>query len=202
MAVLLAVGLLWESHSQPLWAWWMSPDQRAQQLLELGDAAAAARLFSTAERQAYAYYRAGDYAQAARLWAQQPGPVGAFNRGAALAQLERYEQAAAQYRLALAARPDWSEAERNLALVSSLARRSREIEREDRGGSLSADDVQFNEDPDDSQIRARDQLEGGGDQGLSTEQRKALWLRRLDASPARFLRLKFARQLQRRQEAG
>lgn len=192
--------LLWFGASRPFWSWWQTPDQRAQQLLAAGEPGRAARLFSTPERQAFAHYQAGEFAAAERLWARLLGPGAAFNRGAALAQLQRYDAAADQYRQALAQRPEWAEARDNLALVELLARQPATPSGDDQGGTHSADGVVMDERADGDAPRYRSAGEGGAAEGLSGEQRKALWLRRLDASPAQFLRIKFSRQWQRRQE--
>jgi Ca-activated chloride channel family protein len=84
---------------------WRNNDQRASQLFERGEHAAAAELFDNPEWQASSKYRAGDYAAALEAWQQLDGEDATYNRANTLARLERYEDALATYQRLLAQNP-------------------------------------------------------------------------------------------------
>ena len=82
---------------------WSRPDQRAQALLDAGQAAAAAPLFDDPRRRAYAEIKAQQYAEAAKQLQPLQDPESLYNRGNALtksgdlkAGLEAYEAALKQ----------------------------------------------------------------------------------------------------------
>lgn len=62
-------------------------------------------------------YRRGDYLTAAEIWAGLPGADDAYNRGNALAQAGRLEEALAAYDQALARQPDLEDALENRRIV-------------------------------------------------------------------------------------
>jgi Ca-activated chloride channel family protein len=84
---------------------WRNNDQRASQLFERGEHAAAAELFDNPEWQASSKYRAGDYAAALEAWQQLDDEDATYNRANTLARLERYEDALATYQRLLAQNP-------------------------------------------------------------------------------------------------
>lgn len=98
---------------------WRNPDQRALQALQEGSPAQAARLFTHPMWQGIAHYRAGAYTLAAQKFALVNNAVGHYNRGNALVQTGRLEEAAAAYRMALVLNPDLVDADHNLRLVES-----------------------------------------------------------------------------------
>lgn len=102
---------------------WRRPDQQAAQALRLGDYARAAELGDPMQR-GVAEYRRGRYLEAAAAFAQAVGPDADYNRGNALAQAGRYQDALTAYDSALAAAPGLEDALHNRALVEALLRRS------------------------------------------------------------------------------
>ena len=76
---------------------WSNGDQRALQLYEQGEHAAAARVFGNDDWRASANYRAGDFAAAAEDWQRLDSEDAGYNYGNALAQQGRYEEALAAY---------------------------------------------------------------------------------------------------------
>ncbi len=78
-------------------AWWQNNDQRANQLFEQGDHAAAAELFDDPDWKASSNYRAGDYAAALGTWEQLESEAAAYNHANALARLGRLDDALAAY---------------------------------------------------------------------------------------------------------
>lgn len=181
------------------WLWqdvFLNADQQGRWLFERGDYGLAALRFENPEWQATAFYAAENFQQAASIWAAIPGAQAHFKRANALAHLEDYTNAADGYRLALQLNPNWLRAKENLALMLALAEEAEAID--DYGAQeaseIGADEIVFSEDKNRmSQAKEEVSLEGGG---LSSEEINALWLRRLQATPADFLRLKFRYQLE------
>lgn len=103
--------------------WWSRPDQRARAHLEAGEPQAAAALFTDPRWQAVAHYRAGDYAAAAAALAPFKDPDSLYNRGTALARLDRLPEALEALEHALAQRPDDPDIRHNRDLVRELLER-------------------------------------------------------------------------------
>jgi len=104
---------------------WITPQQRAQRLLDSGHPREAARLFNDARRRAYAELEAGDYAQAARELRPFGDVSSEYNRGNALARQGDLHGALASYSAALAQAPDDADVRHNRDLVArALAQHS------------------------------------------------------------------------------
>ena len=136
-----------------------------------------------------AHYRGGDFEQAADRFARLATAEASFNLGNAYVMLGRYEEALAGYQAALADRPAWAEAIDNRDAVSALLAQQQEPPEEDQ----ESGDPSF--DPD--EIKFDDKAEKGktGEiemSQLTDEQLAEMWLRRLQTSPAGFLRQRFA----------
>jgi Ca-activated chloride channel family protein len=180
------------------WAdWWFTPDQQGSKLFDRERYIEAAEAFFDPMLKGAAYYRGGDFESAASVFGRIDSPQAAYNRGNALVMLGRYEEAINSYQAALEARPEWKEAEENLAIAR--ARKERLAPPEDdyggTGGQLEADEIVF----DDSgrvDKSGSEEITGGGD-ALSEDEMRAVWLRRVQNDPAEFLRTRFAYQLYR-----
>lgn len=98
---------------------WRNADQRGEQLLQRGDAAAAARVFTDPRRKAHAELIAGDYAQAARDFATLDDGDAHYNRGNALAYAGDLEGALRAYDAALRLDPKNRDAQHNRDLVAN-----------------------------------------------------------------------------------
>ncbi|MEO8741596.1 MAG: tetratricopeptide repeat protein, partial [Lysobacteraceae bacterium] len=96
---------------------WQRADQRADHALRTGDATTANALARTPEQRAAAAYRNGQFAAAANAWSGRDSADANYNRGNALAQMQRYPDAIAAYERALQLRPGMADAKANLALV-------------------------------------------------------------------------------------
>ena len=119
------MSLLFCGAAQAGEAWdslWRNADQRGEQLLQQGDAAAAARTYSEPRRKAYAELQAGDYAAAARGFAAFDDSDGHYNRGNALARSGDLQQALRAYDAALEHDPNNQDAQRNRDLVAQALR--------------------------------------------------------------------------------
>jgi Ca-activated chloride channel family protein len=111
---------------------WLRDDQRAPALIEQ-DPAQAARELTQPEWKATALYRAGRYDQAAQLFGTLQGPDADYNRGNALAQAGRLEDAIKAYDSALAQDPEMEDARYNRALVEQLLRQRRQPSQQGQG---------------------------------------------------------------------
>jgi Ca-activated chloride channel family protein len=127
-AVLLGLLLLGAGNAQASDFWsslWRSPDQRGEQLLRQGDAAAAARTFADPQRKAYAELQAGDYPAAARDFARFHSSDAHYNRGNALAHAGDLQAALKAYDAALARDPNNRDARHNRDLVAQALKQSK-----------------------------------------------------------------------------
>lgn len=93
--------------------WWQNNDQRANQLFEQGEHAAAAELFDDPDWKASSKYRAGDFASAFDAWQQLEDEAADYNSANALAKLGRFEDALAAYDKLLQQNPDHEDARYN-----------------------------------------------------------------------------------------
>jgi Ca-activated chloride channel family protein len=173
--------------------WWLTPDQQAQRLLDRGEFATAAGLFTSSQRRGEALFRAGEFEVAANAFARINSAPGHFNRGNALVMGGKYTDAIAAYERALMLHPDWPEARNNLQIARLRAEKVRREGGDMTGGKLEADEIVFDTEKRDTQGGGQEQVEGG--QTLSDQELQALWLRRVQTKPADFLRAKFAFQL-------
>lgn len=99
---------------------WLNQDQRAMKLFEQGKHGEAAGLFKQDDWRASALYRKGDYEKALELMEQSEMPPSSdslYNRGNALARLQRYQQAIEAYDEALELNPQNEDASYNRELV-------------------------------------------------------------------------------------
>jgi Ca-activated chloride channel family protein len=173
--------------------WWWTADQQGRRAYEGGDFAVAASAFEDPAWKGVAAYRAGDHEAAVAYFARLDTAEAWFNRGNALARLDRLEEAEAAYGEALTRHPGWLEAEANRALVAGILKRREEEQGEPGDPSLDADDTVVDE---------RGKRGKAGEvkvEQLDAAALEALWLRRLETSPAGYLRRKFAIQAE---EAG
>lgn len=100
------------------WAdFWKRQDQQAVALLNSGQAAAAAKKFTSPPWQGVAYYRAGDYVAAAQAFHQQDSAWAYYNLGNTLAQAKHYQDAILAYDQALRKNPQHADAAYNKKLL-------------------------------------------------------------------------------------
>jgi Ca-activated chloride channel family protein len=112
----------WPSLSQA-WEWrelFINDNQRAYELLEEGQAAEAAQTFDDSTWQGIAAYKAQEYEEALQYWSNEESPITSYNRGNALARDGKLPEALEAYDQALAAEPDWEDAQFNRDLVAKL----------------------------------------------------------------------------------
>lgn len=174
---------------------WFTADQQGQRAFDRGDYADAARLFEEPMRKGTAYYLEEDFNSALAEFAKVDTAEGWFNRGNALAQLERYQEAMEAYRRVLELEPEFPRAEANLAYLEPF------LPLELEGGEMgtvgrdaAADEIVFDANKDRLDQEGIDTVVEGEQQAISDQQLAEIWLRQVDTSPTSFLRYKFAYQ--------
>lgn len=175
---------------------WLTRDQQGRRLFERGDYAAAADTFEDPMWRGVAAYRAGDLDAAVDAFAADPSPEAAYDFGNAQARLGNYEEAIASYQQALADRPDWVEARENRDLVQAILDAQADDPPQGNPGqpTFAPDELQFDEQ---GQQGQRGEVDV---QQLTDEQIADMWMRRLQTSPADFLRRRFAVEVSQRGE--
>ena len=156
----------WPSLSQA-WEWrelFINDNQRAYELLEEGQAAEAAQIFDDSTWQGIASYKAQEYEEALQHWSNEESPITSYNRGNALARNGKLPEALQAYDQALAAKPDWEDAQFNRDLVAKLLDSQQKQPQEDR--SSVGNPNQSEEGEEDSQ----EQPDQAAPSGNSTEQ--------------------------------
>ena len=156
----------WPSLSQA-WEWrdlFINDNQRAYELLEEGQAAEAAQTFDDSMWQGIASYKAQEYEAALQHWSNEESPITSYNRGNALARNGKLPEALQAYDQALAAEPDWEDAQFNRDLVAKLLDSQQKQPQEDR--SSVGNPNQSEEGEEDSQ----EQPDQAAPSGNSTEQ--------------------------------
>ena len=180
---------------------WQTPDQQAQAMFEDGEFAAAAETFADPMWRGVALYRAGEFEQSASVFGRIQGPEAAFNRGNALIFLGSYDEAIISFECALDQREGWQQAEENLALAQArqAALAPPDSDEGGTGGMLPADEIVFDDTGRVNKSSAEEIVDGGG--GMTDQEMRAVWLRRVQNDPATFLRARFSYQLARDQSA-
>ena len=156
----------WPSLSQA-WEWrdlFINDNQRAYELLEEGQAAEAAQTFEDSTWQGIASYKAQEYEAALQHWSNEESPITSYNRGNALARNGKLPEALQAYDQALAAKPDWEDAQFNRDLVAKLLDSQQKQPQEDR--SSGGNPNQSEEGEEDSQ----EQPNQAAPSGNSTEE--------------------------------
>ncbi len=172
---------------------WLTHDQQGRRAFERGDFATAATLFDDPMWRGVALYRAGKFDDAAKAFEQVSEQVSSadaqFDLGNALAQQQKYQEAAARYRLVLQQRPGWQPAQHNLALMQQLLKRKQNDDKGDEEPpDLKPDKIEFD--------ASKPPPPPGGDKmqpGL-VQQNADMWMRAIQTSPTELLARKFALQ--------
>ena len=89
-------------------------------------------------------------------------------------------------------KPEWEEAQVNLAIARQNAEKLKREGGEGTGGKLGADEFVFSKDKSTDRSGGEETVEGAVK--LSDAEMRATWLRRVQTKPADFLRTKFAYQ--------
>jgi len=156
----------WPSLSQA-WEWrelFINDNQRAYELLEEGQAAKAAQTFDDSTWQGIAAYKAQEYEEALQYWSNEESPITSYNRGNALARNGKLPEALEAYDQALAAEPDWEDAQFNRDLVAKLLDSQQKQSQEDKssGGNPNR--------PEEGEEDSQEQPDQSASSGDPTEQ--------------------------------
>ncbi|WP_317928684.1 vWA domain-containing protein [Halioxenophilus sp. WMMB6] len=135
---------------------WQTHDQRAMNLLEQGKSAEAAQLFDDPAWAASAHYKNGDYDQAASLF-DPATPEGLYNQGNALAQAGQLQEALAAYDKALAANPNFEDAQYNRDVVEKRLQQQQNSQSQKQNQQNDSDQNQEQSDQQDGQSSNQDQ---------------------------------------------
>jgi Ca-activated chloride channel family protein len=136
---------------------WRNQDQRAMQLLEQGDAAAAARQFKNPDWSAAASYRAGDYENALQGYRQANDAQAWYNRGNSLAKNGDLPAAIKAYEEALAQQPAMEDAAFNKQLVEQLLQQQEQQQEQDQQNQDQQNQDQQNQDQQNQDQQNQDQ---------------------------------------------
>jgi Ca-activated chloride channel family protein len=176
---------------------WLTQDQQGQRAFDRGDYAAAAEHFEEPLRKGTALYLTENFEAALAEFAKLDTAEAWFNRGNALAHLERYEEALEAYQRALELRPDYPWAQANLEYMKVF--QPPELEGGEMGTvgrDAAADEIVFDADRQRLDEEGIDTVMEEGQEMISDQQLADIWLRQVDTSPTSFLRYKFAYQAQ------
>ena len=167
-------------------ALWLTPDQQAQRLYNELRFAEAADLFEAPMNKGAALYDAGRYEEAAATFGRVSSSVGFYNRGNALMRGREYVTAIASYEQAVAEAPDWPEAQQNLALSRYVLAYIEDTREQQDTGKMEADDYKY----DSTKKSGIDTLV---DRETALEAMSAeKWMRTVDTATGDFLRTRFA----------
>ena len=142
---------------------WTRPDQRASRMLASGDPAAAAELFTDPAWKSAAAYRAGQFEDSLAALEGLTEIESTYNRGNALAQLGRYDEAVAAYEETLEQNAEHHDARYNLEQVKKLLQEQQANNDQSEDGEQNPDDSSSAND-DANQNGASDN-EANGDSG-------------------------------------
>ncbi|MFP6656025.1 MAG: hypothetical protein VCB25_10395 [Myxococcota bacterium] len=178
--------------------WFWTADQQGRYWLARDEPLRAARSFEDPLWKGLAYYQAGDFKSSSVALAQLETATGRFRYANALARQERLAEARIVYQQVLDLAPEFSEAKFNLAWVQGLLDIDGKRASEAGGGPRQPVADDFALDQQAAAATAESTIRQIREQGLSEADRRAMWMRRVQTTPADFLRLKFAYQDQAR----
>ncbi len=162
---------------------WMTRDQQGRIAFERADYPAAATRFSDPMWKGVSLYRDGRFQEAVDAFALVDSAESWFDQGNALMHLAKYEEAVAAYGRALQTKPNWPEANANLAIARQLLKIAKEKQEEQpEQPTESPDSVQFDD-------KGKQGKEGVID---VAEQTSEMWMKNISVSPADLMARKFS----------
>ncbi len=105
---------------------WQRADQKAQQLLDVGEPEKAAEQFENKQWKGSAQYKAGDYEAALESWEMDESADALYNKGNAKAKQGQLEEAQELYKKTLKQVPDHEDAQHNLSEVEKALERKQQ----------------------------------------------------------------------------
>jgi len=127
---------------------WLNNNQRAEQLLEAGQAEEAVELFNNKKWQAAAHYRAGHFAESAKLLEGEQEITSQYNYGNAQAKLGQFPEAIKSYESVLKQAPSHEDARYNLELLKKMMQQqqNQQQQQQDQQGEDSGEEQQDSRD--------------------------------------------------------
>ena len=161
--------------SQPLYAatdhLWSSPDQKAMKAFNAGNNKQAAENFTQAEWKASALYRDGDYEAAVEALKQTSNSDGFYNKGNALAQQGKYEEAIKAYDKALELNENNTDATYNREQVKLAIKKQKQQQKDQKQENQDQNqDKQEQDGKEQSQQEDSEQSEQQGEKKPGSEQ--------------------------------
>lgn len=186
---------------------WLTGDQQARLLMQIGKYPDAAQRFTDPMWKAMAYYYQEDFMLAAEYFSRSDSDAALFNEANARAHARDYVRAIDRYDRLLARNPGYPGAADNRARVQSIVdeiNRLSESQQQEAGASgedkaLGSDDAIPAEGADDISWQQADIKQLTAEEILQDPATREMWLRGVQQDPASFLAIKFGMQLQRRE---
>lgn len=139
---LLIAGLYFQPAPASASIWndlWQTKNQQGQKQLET-DPAAAAETFKNSEWRGTANYRAGNYEEAAEEFAKSDTAHSDYNRGNALAQAGKLQEALEAYDSALDKETNFPQAEKNRAIIEEMLKQQQDQQQNQDQNQQNSDD--------------------------------------------------------------
>jgi len=154
---------------------WSTPDQQGQKAFNNQNFKKSADKFVNKNWKAGAYYRSGEFDKAAEQYTQSDDAASLYNKGNALANLQKFEQAIQAYDAALEKEPQLEDATKNRDYLKELLaqQEQQKSDQQQSDDSKQADDSEQAEDSDeqsDSQSQKQDQKQSDSSNKQSKEQ--------------------------------
>lgn len=143
---------------------WQRPDQRAAKALNAGDYETASQLAKDPMRLGSAEYKRGQYEKALHAFSQATGADAAYNKGNALAKLNKLKEAIATYDEALKADPTLKDAQINKQRVEELLKKQQEQQKKQDEQKQNNNQKQDNNKQDQSQSSDKQNSDQNKDQ--------------------------------------
>lgn len=132
--ILILLAIAFPAEANSTWSrLWLNPDQRAEKLLQQGNANAAAKEYQDPRRKAYAEMKAGNFKQAASDLGKLHDSDSDYNRGNALAKMGDLKGALDAYDAALKRDPQNHDAQHNRDLVEKALKQQQQSNKQHNG---------------------------------------------------------------------
>jgi Ca-activated chloride channel family protein len=161
-----AYASLWDSI-------WKNSDQRGLNALEEQDYSKAAKEFNNPQWQGTAQYKNGEYEAALKNFETDKSAEGYYNKGNALAQLQRFDEAIAAYTTALEKKPDFPEAKKNKTIVEQAKQQAQQNQQENNskeGENNESSDQNQNSEGNNNQQTGNEQDQSNSDPSSAQNQ--------------------------------
>ncbi len=124
-------------HAHASWfdSLWKNKDQQGLESWEKNDYKSASKQFNNPQWQGSAHYKNGEYAEALKSFEKDKTATGDYNRGNALAQLKRFDDAITAYNDALTKDPTFEKAKKNKKIIEDLKKQQERNQENNQQGN-------------------------------------------------------------------